>query len=124
MALKYHGTEGYTTSIERDISLAQYMTRLVETSDDLDLLAPQSLSIVLFRYVPPAFHDDEEQLNALNKAILQDIQLSGKAFLSGTVLHGKFALRACMVNYRAQMDDMDFVVELVKETGARLSHKG
>ena len=123
MALKYHGTEGYTASIERDIALAQHLTRLVETTDDLELLAPQSLSIVLFRYVPPDYRDDNEHLNALNKAILQDIQLSGKAFLSGTVLHGKFALRACMVNYRAQMEDMDFVVELVKGTGAKLTGK-
>jgi aromatic-L-amino-acid/L-tryptophan decarboxylase len=121
MALKYHGTEGYTASIERDISLAQHLTRLVETSDDLELLAPQSLSIVLFRYTPPALSDNEERLNALNKAILQDIQLSGKAFFSSTIVDGKFALRVCVVNYRARMEDMDFVVELVEETGRRLA---
>jgi glutamate/tyrosine decarboxylase-like PLP-dependent enzyme len=121
MALKYYGTEGYTASLEHDISLAQHLTRLVETSEDLELLAPQNLSIVLFRYAPSTLQGDDEHLNTLNKAILQDIQLSGKAFFSGTVVDGKFALRVCVVNYRAQMEDMDFVVELVEDTGRRLA---
>jgi glutamate/tyrosine decarboxylase-like PLP-dependent enzyme len=121
MALKYYGTEGYTASLEHDISLAQHLTRLVETSEDLELLAPQNLSIVLFRYAPSTLQGDDEHLNTLNKAILQDIQLSGKAFFSGTVVDGKFALRVCVVNYRAQMEDMDFVVELIEETGRRLA---
>ena len=121
MALKYHGLEGYTASIERDIALAQRLARLVETSDDLEMLAPQSLSIVLFRYSPPGLN--EEELHELNKAILEDIQLSGEAFLSSTVVRGKFALRACVVNHRATAEDMDFLVRLVDETGRRLSQK-
>jgi glutamate/tyrosine decarboxylase-like PLP-dependent enzyme len=119
MALKYHGLEGYTASIERDIALAQRLARLVETSVDLDLLAPQSLSIVLFRFAPPGIN--EEQLDALNKSILEDIQLSGKAFLSSTLVRGRFALRACVVNHRTSAGDIDFLVRLVEETGRRLS---
>lgn len=118
MALKYHGLANYTTSIERDISLAQHLAGIVEASDDLELLAPQSLSIVLFRYAPPDVND--EQLNALNKHILEDIQLSGAAFLSSTMVTGKFALRACIVNHRASIDDMAFLAQLVQSTGRRL----
>ena len=118
MALKYHGLEGYTASIERDIALAQHLARLVETSDDLELVAPQSLSIVLFRFAPSEL-DDDERLNALNKNILEDIQLSGKAFLSSTVVRGKFALRACVVNHRTSTDDMEFLAQFVGETGRR-----
>ncbi|MEO5951898.1 MAG: pyridoxal-dependent decarboxylase, partial [Chloroflexia bacterium] len=119
MALKYHGLGDYTASIERDISLAQHLARLVETSDDLQLLAPQSLSIVLFRYASPDLTDD--QLNALNKRILEDIQLSGAAFLSSTLAGGKFALRACIVNHRASIEDMAFLAQLVQSTGSKLS---
>jgi hypothetical protein len=92
--------------IERDISLAQELARLVEASDDLQL------------HVGLGF--DVERLNALNKAILQDIQLSGMAFLSSTVVQGKFALRVCMVNHRASMEDMTFLAQLVWATGRRL----
>ena len=120
MALKYHGLDGYTASIERDIALAQRLARLVEESDALHLLAPQSLSIVLFRYALPDLEDDE-RLDVLNKAILEEIQLSGKAFLSSTVVRGKFALRACIVNHRAAEDDIDFLVRLAQETGRQLS---
>jgi len=92
--------------IERDISLAQELARLVEVSDDLQLHAPPAL--------------DNERLNALNKVILEDIQLSCAAFLSSTVVRGMLALRVCVVNHRASMYDMAFLTRLVQATGRRL----
>ncbi|HKP52903.1 MAG TPA: aminotransferase class V-fold PLP-dependent enzyme [Chloroflexia bacterium] len=122
MALKHHGTEGYRQSIERDISLAQHLAALVEASSDMQMLAPQSLSIVCFRYAPPELRDDNERLNALNKTLLEKIQLGGQAFISGTVLSGdRFALRACIVNHRATAADMDFLVGLVRSIGEELA---
>jgi aromatic-L-amino-acid decarboxylase len=121
MALKHHGIDGYKQSIERDISLAQRLAALIEGADDMEMLAPQSLSIVCFRYAPPALRGDNERLNTLNKALLERIQLGGQAFVSSTVLAGdRFALRACIVNPRAGVEDMDFLVELVRSVGEEL----
>ena len=55
---------------------------------------PQSLSIVCFRCVREGLGG--EALNAMNKAVLEDVQLGGRAFLSSTVIDGVFWLaRAC-----------------------------
>jgi glutamate/tyrosine decarboxylase-like PLP-dependent enzyme len=124
MALKHHGIEGYKQSIERDISLAQQMAALIEASGDFEMLAPQSLSIVCFRYAPPELRDDKERLNALNKTLLERIQLGGQVFISSTVLSGdRFALRACVVNHRATAADMDFLIELVRSVGEELTRE-
>src|SRR5437667_161672 len=45
----------------------------------------------------PRFNMPFEYLNRLNRDILSQIELGGEAFLSNTVVDGKFALRACIV---------------------------
>ncbi len=120
MALKHHGLRGYTEAIERDIALARYLADRIEDAEDLQLSAPQSLSIVCFRYAPPGLRGDGERLDALNKALLEEVQLSGRAFLSSTVLGGRFVLRACVINPRTSRQDLDVLLNLVREAGARL----
>lgn len=120
MALKHHGINGYRESIDQDIALAEHLADLVKASPDLELAAPQNLSIVCFRYVPPRLSNDDERLNALNKALLEEIQLGGQAFLSSTQLGNRFVLRACIVNHRSVRSDIDFLVGLVRSTGERL----
>ena len=48
--------------------------------DPLELMAPVELSIVCFRYVPDSLQGNEEQLDALNKRIMEEVQAGGKAF--------------------------------------------
>jgi glutamate/tyrosine decarboxylase-like PLP-dependent enzyme len=120
MALKHHGLRGYTEAIERDVSLARYLADRIGEVEDLELSAPQSLSIVCFRYAPPALRDHGERLDALNKALLEEVQLSGQAFLSSTVLRGRFVLRACVINPRTSGRDLEDLLALVRAAGARL----
>ncbi|HEY7355722.1 MAG TPA: hypothetical protein VH590_04615 [Ktedonobacterales bacterium] len=84
------------------------------------MAAPQSLSIVCFRWAPASLRGDNERLNALNRRLLERVQLGGKAFLAGTTLGERFVLRACVVNYRATRADIDALVEAVLEAGAAL----
>ncbi len=119
MALKYHGLSGYAEAIGRDIALAEHLAARVRQAPDLELAAPQSLSIVCFRHAPPALRGDRERLNAVNKTILESVQVSGQAFVSSTMLRGHFVLRACIVNPRASRPDIDALVDLVRAEGAR-----
>ena len=56
----------------------------------------------------------DKELNELNKAVLERLQLSGRAFLSSTVLNGRFVLRACIVNPLSGQRDVDAMLEAVK----------
>jgi aromatic-L-amino-acid/L-tryptophan decarboxylase len=104
MALRYHGVEGYAQRITRDCTLAGRLAELVRARPDLELWEPTSLSIVCFRLKG----NDEK-----NRTVLRDIQRSGKAFLSSTILDGRFWLRACFVNHLTTEDDVDRLVEAV-----------
>jgi glutamate/tyrosine decarboxylase-like PLP-dependent enzyme len=124
MALKHHGLAGYAGMIERDIALAGRLADRVRESEALELMAPPGLSVVCFRYAPPGLRGDEGRLDALNRALLERVQLGGEAFLSSTVLGGRFALRACIVNPRSTEADIDLVAGLVERVGDELRRTG
>ena len=114
-ALRYFGVEGYRTLIAGDVALAGYLAERVRASRDLQLLEPQSLSVVCFRAVPPGLRGRDEVLDALNRQIVEAVQLGGVAFLSSTVVDGRFWLRACIVNPRADRMDADALLEAVHQ---------
>jgi glutamate/tyrosine decarboxylase-like PLP-dependent enzyme len=120
MALKFYGVDGYTASIERDLTLADRLAERVRQSSDLQLIIEPSLSIVCFRFAPPPLRNDEEKLDQLNKRLLEAVQLSGNAFLSSTTIHGAFCLRACVINHRSTEQDIDFLVAHVQQMGGKL----
>lgn len=119
MTMMQFGVNGYTAAIEENIALAAYLADRVRTSGDLGLMAPPSLSIVCFRFLDPSA-PDEESMAALNRTLLERLQLGGETFLTGTELHGRFVLRACIVNYRSTRDDVDRMLAEVRRIGAEL----
>jgi len=115
MALKYFGVEGYAAALDHDIELARYLAARVSEDPGLELMAPPSLSIVCFRVVPAGARLSDPALDVLNKSVLEQLQLSGRAFLSSTVLGGRFVLRACFVNPLSSQADVDAMLAAVKE---------
>jgi aromatic-L-amino-acid/L-tryptophan decarboxylase len=113
------GRTGLVAHVTRHNTLAQYMASLVEDAPTLELMAPVELSIVCFRYVPDSLREDQEQLNALNKRIVEEVQAGGKAFVNGTVLHGRFVLRTCALHYALKEDDVVAMIEEVCNVGAQ-----
>jgi hypothetical protein len=60
-------------------------------------------------------------MDSLNRRILQAVVRRGKVFLSNASIHGKFSLRACVVNHRATKGDVRLVVQEVLAAGRELS---
>jgi aromatic-L-amino-acid decarboxylase len=123
VSLLAHGTKAYGRRISHDAELARYMGTRVEERPELELACPVSLSICCFRYVPPGLTDSpdgEEYLNRLNQRLMTQIQLDGRAFCSNAVLDGRFVLRACIVNFRTEADDVEALLDVAAELGASL----
>jgi aromatic-L-amino-acid/L-tryptophan decarboxylase len=121
MALRYHGLAGYRTSIDRDIAFARRLASSLETSGEFEVFEPQSLSIVCFRYAPPNLREETQVIDDLNKAVLERVQLEGQAFLSSTVIDGRFWLRACIINPRTNEEDLEKLVDVVSSVGRSLA---
>ena len=122
MTLKYYGIHGYRRAIDHDLDLASYLAERVKADPELELAAAPSLSVVCFRVVPPRVVGDE-RLNDVNKTVLERLQLSGRAFLSSTVLSGRFVLRACVVNPLSGQRDVDDMLTAVKAITEEAVHR-
>jgi aromatic-L-amino-acid/L-tryptophan decarboxylase len=117
--LKAYGTEKLGAMIERTCVLAGYLEARILAEPRLELLAPVQLNIVCFRYRADDAHSD-----ALNGDIVADIQESGISAPSTTVLDGRLAIRAAIVNHRTDVVDIDALVAAVLDFGARRSSGG
>jgi aromatic-L-amino-acid/L-tryptophan decarboxylase len=75
------------------------------------------LNIVCFRY-------RAADANEVNRNIVIDIQESGIAAPSTTILDGQLAIRAAIVNHRTGACDIDALISAVLEFGAQRSRAG
>ena len=112
--LKTYGTEKLGAVITRTCALAGYLEARILAEPRLELLAPVQLNIVCFRY-------RAADANKVNGDIVIDIQESGIAAPSTTVLDGQLAIRAAIVNHRTDTCDIDALISAVLEFGAQRS---
>jgi aromatic-L-amino-acid/L-tryptophan decarboxylase len=115
--LKTYGTEKLGAMIARTCALARYLEARILAEPRLELLAPVQLNIVCFRY-------RADDANKVNGDIVSDIQESGIAAPSTTVLDGQLAIRAAIVNHRTDACDIDALISAVLDFGARRSCSG
>jgi len=85
-----------------------------------EVLEPQSLSIVCFRYVPAQSFWNEASLSDLNRRLVERIQLSGRAFVSSTNINDRFWIRACIVNSRTRPQDLIELIDTIETEAARI----
>ena len=122
LTLGYYGAQRIAEAVSKDISLAAYMGELVSNADDFELLAPVELSICCFRYVPQNLKGNEAELNRLNEQIMATVQKGGRAYLSNATVNGKFALRACITNFRTTKADIEQTIEVVRDAAKQFGH--
>jgi len=125
LGLRHAGAAGYRRMIAGDIDLARRLAAAVDAHPDLELMT-QALSITTFRYFPSALRgrvgepDVERELNRINEALVDTLQRGGEVFLSNAVIRGRYALRACIVNFHTSERDVDAVPEIVVRTARAL----
>jgi len=120
MTMRQVGRDGYRRMIADDCALAHELFELADAHEELEALT-HSLSIATFRYVPKGKARSVEELNKLNAAILAKLQSEGKVYLSNAVIGGKFALRACVVNFRTDSADVNALADAAVAAGRALS---
>ncbi|MFQ6069782.1 MAG: pyridoxal phosphate-dependent decarboxylase family protein [Candidatus Aminicenantales bacterium] len=88
--LRYYGVEGLQRMVREHIRLAQLFKGWVEEHELFELMAPVSVSLVCFRLNNGR---PEDELEGLNRELLERINSTGKVFLTHTTLRSKYALR-------------------------------
>jgi glutamate/tyrosine decarboxylase-like PLP-dependent enzyme len=121
LALQQVGSSGYLRMIGDDMRLARHLHKLVQQHPEFEAMT-QHLSITTFRYVPrdrskTLTPDEDSYLQRLNQDLLSRVERSGEAFLSQAMVNGRFALRACIVNFRTSLTDIEALLPMLARHG-------
>jgi len=114
--IKVYGPEKLGHIISNTCALAQYMKQRIESTPQLELLAPVALNIVCFRY-------RSRNADRINADIVIALQESGIAAPSTITLQGRLAIRAAIVNHRTTAGDIDALIDATLGFGEMAENK-
>ncbi len=109
--MRYFGRERVEAMLRSHIEWARKFAALVDAHPQFERIAPVPFSVVCFRY-----QGSDQQ----NQAIQDKVNQSGRVFISGTVLNGKFVLRLAIGNLATQWQDVQEAWELVVKAAAEV----
>ena len=111
-SLRYFGIDAFAEAIDRSLDIAAHAARAIQAHPELELCAPPSLGIVCFRR---RFDDtdDEGEIERRNASLAAAVEASGIGLVSSTRLHGRYALRLCVLNHTTGRGNVDAVLELI-----------
>ena len=120
MGIRVHGTRAYARAIENDVALARFLSDEVDRRPDYERLAEPVLSIANFRWRPVGAGLSESDIDRLNRRIVNRLVGAGSFFLAPTILKGRTAMRACIVNFRTTREDLTFLLDEAARAGRGL----
>ena len=109
--MRYFGQQGLIDRIREHCRLAKLFASWVDESHDWELLAPVPFALVCFRATPEAV----ENLDEFNERLMNEINESGKAYLSHTKLNGKFTLRLSIGSLHVTESHLENLWKLLNE---------
>lgn len=85
--IRHYGVEGLRYHIRRHVELAQQFAEWVAASDTFELSTEPTLNLVCFHHIGG---------DAINQAIMDQLNAGGEMYLSHTKLNGRLVLRLCV----------------------------
>jgi len=95
--IRTYGVEGLQAMIREHIRLGQLLAGWVGDDPQFEMVAPATLGLVVFRYRGKAKGENgEAELDRLNLALQDRVNATGRIFITGTRLNGRYVLRVAL----------------------------
>jgi aromatic-L-amino-acid/L-tryptophan decarboxylase len=123
MVIRSFGREGLATRIREHIRLARLFASWLDADSEFELLAPVTMAVVCFRIAPhepgttPAV---DQEINSLNRRLVDAVNRTGKAYLTYTTLNGQVAMRLAVGNILTTERHVAQVLDLIRRESAAL----
>lgn len=117
--IRYFGIEGLSEIYRKHLRLAQEFKSLLEEKEDFEVLAPVNFGTIAFRY-KPAGVSSKEEINLLNQKLMNNVNSTGKIFISHTKINGVFMIRLVLSGIRTDREHMLMAKEIIFSEAAKL----
>jgi aromatic-L-amino-acid decarboxylase len=118
LPIKLFGIDAFRVNLDEKLDLARWAADQLREIPDMEILAEPRLSLTAFRLAPEGLSGDD--LNALNRELLSRVNGRLNVCLTGTSIHGRFALRICVLSFRTHKDRMELCLTDIRESVAEL----
>ncbi|HEV2719070.1 MAG TPA: aminotransferase class I/II-fold pyridoxal phosphate-dependent enzyme, partial [Thermoanaerobaculia bacterium] len=108
MIMEHYGLERMRGVIRGHVELAKRLAGELRKRDDVELIAPQMFSVVVFRKVVPG---DEAASEHATMEALERMNASGRLFVSHTRLRGKYGIRVAIGNGATEWEHVKRVLD-------------
>jgi aromatic-L-amino-acid decarboxylase len=109
LPLKLFGIQPFREQLDEKLDLIAYASGELRKIEGIEMVAEPQLTITAFRLVRPGL--DLEELNALNRRLLDRVNARKRVMLTPTMLDGRFVLRIAIVSHRTHRDRIDMALE-------------
>jgi aromatic-L-amino-acid decarboxylase len=116
LPVKMLGIAPFRRALDEKLDLAAWAAAELAKIDGLDIVAEPQLSLLAFRLVRPGL--DSSALDTLNRRFLDLINARRRVHLTGTMAHGRFLLRICVLSFRTHEDRMAVALEDIRAAAA------
>ncbi|HUG01367.1 MAG TPA: pyridoxal-dependent decarboxylase, partial [Longimicrobiales bacterium] len=107
LTVQTFGVAAIRAAIDRTLDLTRAAEEMIRESNNLRIVSPASLGIVVFRRVAEDGGDADE----LNRRVVEALRLDGAGMVSSTRVDGRYVIRLCILNHRTRLEDVRRVVQ-------------
>ncbi len=119
LPIKMYGIETFRASLDEKLDLTKWAEDELRTIPHMEIVAEPRLSLVAFRLAPPGRGEDD--INALNRQLLDAVNARRNVYLTATSLGGRFTLRICVLSFRTHRDRMEQCLRDIRESVEELA---
>lgn len=117
--MRNYGVKGIQEYIRSGIRMADQFADWLRGRPDLfEIITGPSFALTVFRIIDP--NGDENRMNLLTKGVYENVNQTGKLWVTSTVLEGKFTIRFMTANRMTEESHVRAGFELIEETTERL----
>jgi len=117
--IRYFGVEGIINILKEHMRLAKLISQWIDAHPKFERIGLVNFGVVCFRLHPLEL-TSEDELNDLNEKLLNRINSTGKLFLSGTKVEGKYLVRICISGLRTEERHVKEAWILLRKEAERL----
>ena len=116
--IRSYGVEGLQAMIRHHIALGQQLAEWIGSDPVFEMVAPPLLGLVVFRY---RGRGEEGELDRLNQELQDRVNATGRIFITGTRLNGRYVLRVALGHLTTTEDDVRRAWDTIRQEATELS---